>query len=1001
MNEDYFELLGLVPSCQDTREIQDAIGAKKKEWTRDSQHPTKKRRATELLGMLGKIQAVMLDASQREFHRSEVTARRQVATQDALKALRDDLGFMTTADKGAISRVERDTLIQMHCAEGALLTAADIDRTIADMGIVVADASTQPSAQETPAMSDSDVNAIGTDLAQMPARPDSGLRPTSLYEFLCVGSQASVDEIKRRQQDRRSEWNTKREDSTKAAALTLIAKCGTILLDPKKRQSYDAALRARALRPLEAKVLLAAADKAVTAQETAHLLEIAERDFGVGHDEALELIRRVAMQRGASIEVPAIQQSARSRKCGYCGRSYPTGTNICSACNKPLQIACFECGATYPSERGACASCGLTLSDDMEIQRLVGEVKRHESAGETDELRTLLASAKGRFPRSKQIARIQSQYDAIEQLVAEGLKRVQALFAERRLEAARAELQVLAGKAPGSQDVALAFRQVNAALARVRVLIEQAERVGSEDQMRLVAQAYQLCSDSSLVKALAERSRPEPPGSVSVAQQGGMLIVTWVASSGLQVDGYRVVRKTGSAPVRLDDGVQLAFVPLVRFEDRTAPVGEVVYYAVFAERAGAVSSGVRCSIPVVRTAPPNDVVAMSQDGMVKLVYRMPKGACGIAAFKSESGPVTVADPKRRIPSASLQGFVDTSVVNGHSYHYAVAAEFETPRGLVLSELKGVVACPKPLPAPVRDLSAAWVNTCAQLEWTAPSSTRVVLVRTTTPSTRALGSTVDVGALPALGAVLNQAIPGRASDSVPSGGVYYYTAVTLEGDVGVVGSTARVVCVDDVAGLTAENEAGTLVLRWAWPRGATSARVLMRTDADPTGPDDSKAMRAAISDSDYSSVGRFVSDVTQPGAYRIAVYAVYNTPEGECVASGSSVGAHTMGRAGQLPTVTYQLRKPLLGNTYKLVFSGPAGLVLPAVMVVAKPGSWPTERSDGTCIFQGGLPPLGSGSAAVELSCPPRHHSLKVFFADDGGYSQVQLVPPSAATLRVV
>jgi hypothetical protein len=114
--------------------------------------------------------------------------------------------------------------------------------------------------------------------------------------------------------------------------------------------------------------------------------------------------------------------------------------------------------------------------------------------------------------------------------------------------------------------------------------------------------------------------------------------------------------------------------------------------------------------------------------------------------------------------------------------------------------------------------------------------------------------------------------------------------TIVGDAAVVGDSLTLTWAADVRHLKLTVQGKSIVATWDWPEGAYDAKVVVREDAYPTGPDDPQARSDRCFHPGYMVKHRFVISI-KGNASRIyvTVYAIYHE-HGTEYASGCTAGA---------------------------------------------------------------------------------------------------------------
>ena len=235
-------------------------------------------------------------------------------------------------------------------------------------------------------------------------------------------------------------------------------------------------------------------------------------------------------------------------------------------------------------------------------------------------------------------------------------------------------------------------------------------------------------SSARLVSSTPTGAVPDPVTGLAAAAVDQRVDLTWAnPTSGF--DTVLVVRKAGSAPANPADGTQIYAGTGNAVADTGLVNGTLYVYAVWVGR-GADLSASRLASATPTALPASSVTSLQAapgDAQVALSWTPPTAFDTIIVVRKAGG--SPADPTDGTTVYNGTGslFVDTGLVNGTSYGYAVW----THRGSQLSAPVRVSATPSVQPpSPVTGLHAVAGNARVDLSWTAPAGTfdAVVVVR---------------------------------------------------------------------------------------------------------------------------------------------------------------------------------------------------------------------------------------------------------------------------------
>jgi hypothetical protein len=441
--------------------------------------------------------------------------------------------------------------------------------------------------------------------------------------------------------------------------------------------------------------------------------------------------------------------------------------------------------------------------------------------------------------------------------------------------------QQLVAALPDEADRADVARHVEAALARLAGLVREADRAqaagDAEQAADLLARACDLARDD---EDLAQRLRvipPPPPVSVHAAPDGHAASVRWEPSPARVGEvRYQVVRSIGRTAATPGAGeVVAARTGANTVVDTSPPVGETVYYTVFASREEGIWSGGAAGNQLVLLPDVDDFVLVADEASVTGSWRAHPGAADITVTRTAHGRT---GGHIQLSSVTPTGFSDSDVRSGTTYDYTVRVVYRARDGARRTS-KGVVAAVRPQapPSVVGDLvvehlddqpprggrssssyssasSTSSSHGSTSFPWVswAPPSSGITEVRVASAAPQwSVGARVPVGDVAGYGRVLQGAAARRGDGRLAmpvalQHGRYFLTAVTsAAGDArATVGNTVHVSLVDGVSNLSATRFDDVVKLRWTWPAGATLARVRWWASEGTSGTSDASRASGA-------------------------------------------------------------------------------------------------------------------------------------------------------------
>src|SRR5207253_2885637 len=224
----------------------------------------------------------------------------------------------------------------------------------------------------------------------------------------------------------------------------------------------------------------------------------------------------------------------------------------------------------------------------------------------------------------------------------------------------------------------------------------------------------------------APATPPTEPQNLAATPGDGHVDLTWDAPAndgGLPILEYRVYRGTSSGGESFLASAGLSLT----FTDSSVTNGQTYYYQVTARNAVGVGppsneASATPNPPATPPGAPSGLSATAGDGSVSLSWSAPgsDGGSPITNYKiyrgGSSNGETLLDTVGDVLS-----YTDTSVTNGNTYYYKVAAVNSVGDGPLSNEASATPAAPHTAPGAPRDLVATAGDASVSLSWSPPSS----------------------------------------------------------------------------------------------------------------------------------------------------------------------------------------------------------------------------------------------------------------------------------------
>lgn len=538
-------------------------------------------------------------------------------------------------------------------------------------------------------------------------------------------------------------------------------------------------------------------------------------------------------------------------------------------------------------------------------------------------------------------------------------------------------------------------------VAELSARAEEARVLGrTEEAARLLAEALRTAQDDVDLQRRLASLPPPPPADVRVATEDERVVIRWQPSAALTgTVRYRVIRGNGHAALTARQGPPLGETDANELTDPEPPVGEPLFYSVFATRDQAWSEAALVG-PVIVTP---DVAALRLDADVRVVagsWKVHPRTAEVEVVRTEGRPPRTAADGQLVRLDTLSGFTDTGVRTGVRYFYRVVAMYRTPDGR-RHRSPGVVvpATAEAPPVAVTDLCVEMLKEGAELTWTIPPSGTVSIRLSETRPRWPVG----MMAAPAELAAFGQPLPGTP-ERMPDGqarlavrelrGRRFLTATTSTTSQTLVGNTVELTVGEPVRDLSAERLDEVVRLSWVWPDESTSARVRWwPTGAEGQLGEQTEVLRRAYVDGGGFDVHVGVQAVT------VAVQAVMIQVGGDVVSTPVTTDV-----AGLGTKVRYSIR--WVGwprrKRARLALSAETPCTLPPLLVVRRAGPvMPLSPHQGETV--GHIPSQAldpQTPCTIELDVAPvRGPVWLVCFPESESGAAITLIHPPVRELR--
>lgn len=994
----FFILLGINPHEEwNPAKFDTHLKQKQVEWTRQSTKSIGQRasQARRNLELIFQIREVMSDEEKRAQEKNEALAQLASEQTTRLQAFETQLKIFN--EKAYADPTEIDAFTKEF---QDIFSPAEIHRRIT-IPIRTVNSAVRPT--------------LDLSIAKTIAERLHTLHLSSLYQLLECSEMTSANILLKKAEElyqMMSRSAIKDLENTYKSELAGHAK--VIFSSEEKRKQYDESLnQARfgaLLKDLE-ESLKFSSYKEVNQNQTESFLDGAQK-AGWNRQEALQKLRDYARNHGWLVYIPQDSTSTSSISCGNCHELNDPNENFCIACHQELFLACPDCGQRVSCENNACGKCGFPIGnrylvdaqleeiriflrgkDLLKAQKLFEEVKTYWKTKKPDQ-------------RTQKIEDIQHAIQQLNQEVQYARTHCQQLLDQKKLFEAKRFLS--SSDASGVPDRQQLLNTLQVTLSQAQNMLQQALMTSRsrDDKINFCKQALFLCDDYQEARNLLETLPPEEPQQLQAISRETIVSLSWKASTTSNVS-YIVVRKPFAQPHSPKDGVVLATVTGLAYEDNHPDIGIPLYYAVFAEHAQVVSrQSAILAAPILLIEDVTQAQVEVDNQQVKLSWQMPQHAVSVCIIRKDRlRPQNIQDGLIIAECEPGQtSIIDRHVQNNQTYYYALFARFKNHEGrFVIAPGVRLPATPEAPPDFIRTLhihtqqGTSLAMQEVQLSWTPPSKGDALLLKSSQSLQQYEGKVIAENQLRTLGERLEEQ-PGSVVDRHVTSGIAYYTPVVLFKKRAYIGCSFRLATIDEVCNVHWQNLGKVLRLSWDWPANCQEVTLLQNSQQWPQF-EDTTSNKINVSRTTYDRLGHYDLPGLPNTQYYIAIMTLLSQ-QGEQI---PSQGVRISARLADIMVISYEIRRPtLFQRSFTLSITAQHAGQLPTLLLVGTRGQLPAKKGDGKLLARIEATSIDKGRLLITLPAQVILPGMycKLFLEDSHLYQMVDIRHPHEDRLRI-
>jgi hypothetical protein len=278
---------------------------------------------------------------------------------------------------------------------------------------------------------------------------------------------------------------------------------------------------------------------------------------------------------------------------------------------------------------------------------------------------------------------------------------------------------------------------------------------------------------------------------------------TIIPTKFIQYD-YLVIRKEQATPNSSSDGTLIVTTRDNKASDLIEESGVNYYYAVYTRNGKCISAqGAKSSTPIMiaDNLKGSDIVLDVQETMISFNFK-----------KTQAKSIDIFRDGKKVATITGNTYIDNNLRTGQPYSYRFVSNYADNSGrLQPSSGLNMTITPLAMPKPV-ELRLTDENKSAVIAWIKPTIGTLVIFQDDKPFPFLFGNKVSLDSMR-----YTQLETMGTSVRVPKNwsGIRYYLPVSVQGNVGVVGRSIRLISIDTVTGVTCNLDDKKVLVKWQW------------------------------------------------------------------------------------------------------------------------------------------------------------------------------------------
>lgn len=830
-NSNYYIILDLDPEIDNWDLIEKQIQQMQQVWSLAATLPNDDK-AKENLALIGKIRTTLHDPQQRKVHAAEAKIILGKRRANAVNKINSHIKIIKT--RGTCSQKTFRQLVDKY----KILSEQEIKRMLTQAGIGIIDEpvtsnSRSPMKEKIPS---SAMRQIREELKE--------IEKIDLYDFLGLPANTSYQQLYKIASSKYTaavDIHTPNSNRVKK----LAGYCQAYFRTPENKEKYDLSLADEKLAELDDDIRIAGNDSPIGPDEMDALVRQA-RTLGVKATEARAYIENYASSHRIAINKSGKLPAETLLSCGTC-RTLSDGTNTdyCKNCGKPLKINCLVCGALIPTQDQACTKCGASVGDSLmasdlfsEADQLYHRKKYVEAVQRIEEALDFRAEwhqaldLKQKIQEEQQAAAEATKKAAAEKekVFIEAKRNLETLVYSNQLESAQVAMIAFQASYP-QEDVTKLSDLITQGIGKCNLLSQEAQdllsKLQHEQAFEKAAEALKVCHDHTQARQIYNNCPPAPPTEAKavVSPQGETIKVTWKESPSKSAQ-YIIMRERKHSDGR-NEGIKVAQEKpgVHQWVDADPPPGVPFKYSIYTKRGEMLSESSADTGFVFVTREVKNLTVEAGDGAIWGQWQTPDNAKARVSLREAD------DDQTNVEILANRHFVVRSLKNDVPYTVQILCEYVDDIGQpVMSHGITQKITPRKTPLPIDNLVFTETSAGLEITWSSPDGNQVYIYRHENPSRLAYQSPIPLSDLGKVGTL----VAGHASDNVVTDtaavtGVIYYTPVSANGNIGIIGRTQTYSHIPSILDLDIVPDGKYFRAKWRWPEHISEVKISWHYD----------------------------------------------------------------------------------------------------------------------------------------------------------------------------